>query len=96
MTNDKIIKISEPLSILFYTNENDGGDKFSSHTEKRIILIKEQKNNQILVINVSVCEDDDTILGKDRCDNRKPRWVNEEEVKFNDHSIKFLNKSYVP
>ena len=95
LMNNKIIKISEPLSIYLYRNENNGRDKFSSHTEKRIILIKEQKNSQILSTRVSVCDDDDTTLEKDRCDNKKPKWMNEEELKFNDQSIKFLNKSYV-
>ena len=95
LMNDKIIKISEPLSIYLYTNENNGHDKFSSHTEKRIILIKEQNNSQILSTKISVCDDDDTTLEKYRCDNKKPKWVSEEEVKFNDKSIKFSNKSYV-
>ena len=96
LMGDDIIKISEPLSTYLYRGENDGQDKFSSHTEKRIILVKEQKNSQILVIKASVCEDDDATLEKYRCENKKPKWVNEEEVVFNDKSIKFLNKSYVP
>lgn len=94
LMNSEIITISEPLSIYLYTNENNGQDKFSAHTVKRIIIIKEKDNSQVLSIRVSVCDDDDTILEKDRCDNKKPKWMNEEELKFNEQSIKFLNKSY--
>jgi hypothetical protein len=94
LTDEQIFKISNAITMTRSNSESNGADKFSRHMEKRIIIIKEQKNDQFLLPKVSVCDDHDAILKKDRCDNKAPNWVNEGEIKFNDQSINFPNKTY--
>ena len=82
LLNDRILQISNPISIYKFNSENDMADKFSRAISRRIIIIKEQNNQQFLVTRVSACEDDDTVPEKNNCNNRKVKWKNEKIVRF--------------
>ena len=94
LLNDRISQMSEPISIYRYNNENNGADKFSRAVSRRIIIIKEQNNQQFLATRVSACEDDETIPEKNNCNNRKVKWKNEKTVRFEDKFVDFDLNSF--
>jgi hypothetical protein len=89
LSSHGISLISDPLPIYRFRSENNGSDKFSRTISRRIIVIKDQGDQQLLVVRASLCEDDDTVLEKNDCEHKKLKWKNEKMINFNDKFITF-------